>query len=102
MIPAASREGPSVRNKPLFQFLSSGYLAPDSMKNQEPDGKTSLGFVPHHEQHRLEEKHNTATNNMRAMLRGNAFKEVSIKRYTVVKQFFLLSRTEDWGTQLST
>ena len=69
MIPAASREGPSVRNKPLFQFLSSGYLAPDSMKNQEPDGKTSLGFVPHHEQYRFRDKGNALTINLRAMFR---------------------------------
>ena len=36
--------GGSITDKSLLQFLSSGWLAPDS--NREPNGLTSLGFVP--------------------------------------------------------
>jgi hypothetical protein len=89
--------GGSISDKSLLQFLSSGYLAPDM--NQEPDGLTSLGFVPHHERHKFEDKNNIATDNMRAMFGEKTFDEDSIKRYTK-KQFFLPNRIEDWSIQL--
>jgi hypothetical protein len=91
------RWGGSICDKSLLQFLSSGYLAPDM--NQEPDGLTSLGFVPHHERHKFEDKNNVATENMQAMFGENTFDEDSIKRYTK-KQFFVPSRIEDWSIQL--
>jgi hypothetical protein len=78
--------GGCITDKSLLQFLSSGYLAPDM--NQEPDGMMSLGFMPHHERHRFEDKSNVATYNMRAMFGEKTFDEDSIKRYTK-KQFFL-------------
>jgi hypothetical protein len=89
--------GGCITDKSLLQFLSSGYLAPDM--NQEPDGLTSLGFVPHHERHRFEDRSNVATDNMRAMFGEKTFDEDSIKIYTK-KQFFLPSRVEDWYIQL--
>jgi hypothetical protein len=49
---ATSLWGGSISDKSLLQFLCSGHLAPDV--NREPDGMTSLGFVPHHERHRFE------------------------------------------------
>jgi hypothetical protein len=54
----------------------------------QPDGHTSLGFIPHHERHRFEDKSNVAIYNMRAMFGENTFDEDSIKRYTK-KQFFV-------------
>jgi hypothetical protein len=90
--------GGSISDKSLLQFLSSGYLAPDI--NQEPGGMTYLGFVPHHERHKFEDKNNIATDNMRAMFGDKTLNEQdSIKRYTK-KQFFLPSCIEDWATQL--
>jgi hypothetical protein len=89
--------GGSISDKSLLQFLSSGYLAPDI--NQEPDGMTCLGFVPHHERHKFEDKHHAAADNMRSMFGEKTFDEDSIKRYTK-KQFFLPNRIEDWVTQL--
>jgi hypothetical protein len=86
--------GGSISDKSLIQFLSSGYIAPDL--NKEPDGLTSLGFVPHHERHRFEDRSNVATDNMRAMFGEKTFDEDSIKRYTK-KQFFLSNRIEDWS-----
>jgi hypothetical protein len=91
------RWGGTITEKALVQFLSSGYLAPDM--NQEPDGLTSLAFVPHHERHRFENKSQAATDNMRAMFGEKTFDEDSIKRYAK-KQFFLPNRIEDWSTQL--
>jgi hypothetical protein len=67
--------------------------------NQEPDGLTSLGFVPHHERHRFEDRGATATDNMRAMFGEKTFDEESIKRYAK-KQFFIPNRIEDWSIQL--
>jgi hypothetical protein len=78
--------GGTISNKSLLQLLSSGYLAPDM--NQEPDGLTSLGFVPHHERHRFEDRGTTATDNMRAMFGEKTFDEESIKWYAK-KQFFV-------------
>jgi hypothetical protein len=60
---------------------------------------TSLGFAPHHERHRFEDKSNAATDNMRATFGEKTFDEDSIKRHTK-KQFFLPSQIEDWATQL--
>jgi hypothetical protein len=91
--------GRCTTNKSLLQFLSSGHLAPDM--NQEPDGLTSLGFVPHYERHRFEDRINVALDNMKAMFGEKTFDEESIKRYTK-KQFFLPSRVEDWFIQLTT
>ena len=48
-----------------------------------------LAFVVDHEGCRLADKHNTVTNNMRAMFGEKTFDQDSIKRYTK-KQFFLL------------
>jgi hypothetical protein len=87
----------SISDKSLLQFLSSGYLAPDI--NQEPDGLTSLGFVPHYERHRFEDKNNVASDNMRSMFGEKTFDEDTIKRYTK-KQFFFPTRIEDWAVQL--
>jgi hypothetical protein len=89
--------GGSISDKSLLQFLSSGYLAPDM--NQEPDGMTSFGFVPHYDRHKFEDKSNVASDNMRAMFGEKTFDEDSIKRYTK-KQFYLPSRIEDWLVQL--
>jgi hypothetical protein len=58
-----------------------------------------LGFVPHHERHRFEDRSNVATDIMRAMFGEKTFDEDSIKRYTK-KQFFLSDRIEDWSIQL--
>jgi hypothetical protein len=74
-----------------------GYLAPDV--NQEPDGLTSLGFVPHHERHRFEDKNNVASDNMQSMFGEKTFDEETIKRCTK-KQFFFPARIEDWAVQL--
>jgi hypothetical protein len=41
---ATSLWGGSISDKSLLQFLCSGHLTPDV--NREPDGMTSLGFVP--------------------------------------------------------
>ena len=87
----------SITDKSLIQLLSSGYLAPQI--NQEPDGLTSLGFVPHYKRHRFEEKGNASADNVRAMFGEKTFDESSIKRYTK-KQFFLPSCIEDWRVQL--
>jgi hypothetical protein len=89
--------GGSISEKSLLQFLSSGYLAPEL--NQEPGGLISLGFVPHDERHRFEDKCNVTTDNMRAMLGKKTFDEDSIKRYTK-KQFFLPSCIKDWSIPL--
>ena len=75
--------GGFISNKSLFQFLSSGYLAPNI--NQEPD-----------ERHKFEDR-----SNMRAMPGEKTSGEESIKHYTK-KQFFLPSRIKDWNpTQLT-
>ena len=47
----------TISEKHFLQFFSSGYWAP-GMNHQEPDGITSLGFVPHHEWHRFKDKYN--------------------------------------------
>jgi hypothetical protein len=95
---ATSLWGGSISDKSLLQFLCLGHLAPDV--NREPDGMTSLGFVPHHERHRFKDKSNAATDNMRAMFGEKTFNEDSIKRHTK-KQFVSPSRIEDWATQLN-
>jgi hypothetical protein len=89
--------GGTISDKSLLQLLSSGFLAPDM--NKEPDGLTSLGFFPHHERYRFEDRSHTATDNMRAMFGEKTFDEESIKRYAK-KQFFIPSRIEDWSVQL--
>jgi hypothetical protein len=61
---------------------------------------TSLGFVPHHEKHRFEDKGHIATDNMRSMFGEKTFDEDTLKRYTK-KQFFIPSRIEDWQVQLA-
>jgi hypothetical protein len=66
-----------ISDKSLLQFLSSGFLAPDL--NQEPDGLTSLGFVPHYEKHRFEDKGHIATDNMQSMFSENTFDEDTLK-----------------------
>jgi hypothetical protein len=87
----------SMSDRSLLQFLSSGYLAPNI--NQEPDGLTSLGVIPHHKKHRFKDKTSATSDNMRAMFGEKTFDEDTIKRYSK-KQLFLPSRIEDWAFQL--
>jgi hypothetical protein len=88
----------SISDKSLIQFLSTGYLGADI--NQEPDGLTSLGFVPHYERHRFEDKSSYSSDNVRAMFGEKTLDEPTLKKYSK-KQYFLPVRAEDFKVQLT-